>query len=490
MINTSEAYKTAINASTREFRIRCFIYMNGEDAEPVELVGANADPLDLEQAGKIVSCNLLEEVFSDTDIPTGAVTSNEFSLTLGNTDHRYTPTNTSSPYHNKLVPNLKIVPFIDLKIANNGNDSDYEPIPLGTFWSQDWDTTSNDCEVTTTCHDRLYDIGQLDCPLLRVQQNVSVHDAFVIIFTTLGLSQDDYEIDESLNYILSYLWLPKGKVKDALVQLAIGSNCIVYVNRYNKIVVKNIFKNVSRSGFLDSTSQITFASIPTSYLKIYNIVNVKQKIPNISKTTQIVSLSNIVLNPGLNTFSKIAFSNGPIAIFGHLSIINGNNFIQLTDLTYDAWSTSFTINNTGTVPFTVNIECYGQYVELTDLEAITAQTDAKFNSTKQLDINNDFIQDKTQAINYSKRMLTYVEDPGAYVHIEYRGNPAIELWDTLLLTDPEDKIDGLDVAPIRIELDFDGSLSAKMLALKVSSKIIKDWVYLCPGLFAYCARSI
>jgi hypothetical protein len=480
MIDTSDAYKTAINAGTRTFRIRCDIYMDGTSADPTELEGTE----------EIVSCNLLEEAFSDTDTPTGAVTSNEFSLTLNNTDHRYAPTNTSSPYHDKLVPNLRVVPYLDLKVANNGDDSDYESVPLGTFWSQDWDATSSDCEVTTTCHDRLYDIGQLDCPLLRVQQNVSAHDAFVILFTALGLSPSDFEVDDSLSYTLLYMWLPKGIVKDALTDLAIGANCIVYVNRYNKIVVKNIFKNVARSGFLDSTSQITFASIPTAYLKIYNIVSVKQKIPNIGDTSSVLSLSNITLNPGLTSYSKIAFSGGPVAIFNQLSIIGGNNFLTLTDLTYDAWTVSFTIMNAGTVPFVVNINGYGQIVELTDLEAVASQSDAKFNSTKQLTIDNDFIQDRTQAINYSKRMLTYVEDPGAYVNVEYRGNPTIEIWDTILLTDPEDKIDSIDVAPIRIELDFDGSLSAKMLALKVSSKIVKDWAYICPGLFAYCARSI
>jgi hypothetical protein len=480
MIDTSDAYKSAINAGTRTFRVRCDIYMDGISANPTELKGTE----------EIVSCSLLEEAFSDTDIPTGAVTSNEFSLTLNNIDHRYTPTNTSSPYHNKLVPNLKVVPYLDLKVANNGNDSDYESIPLGTFWSQDWDATSSDCEVTTTCHDRLYDIGQLDCPRLRMQQNISVHDAFVILFTALGLSTSDFEVDESLSYTLLYMWLPNGIVKDALTDLAVGANCIVYVNRYNKIIVKNIFKNVTRSGYLDSTSQVTFASMPTSYLKIYNIVKVNQKIPSINASSSILSLPNITLNPGLTTYTKLAFSSGPVAIFNQLSIVGGNNFLSLTDLSYDAWTISFSIMNSGTVPFTVNINGYGQILTFTNSEAISAQSDAKFNSTKQLTIDNDFIQDYTQAINYSKRMLTYVEDPGAYVNVEYRGNPAIEIWDTILLTDPEDKIDGLDIAPIRIELDFDGSLTAKMLALKVSSKIIKDWVYLCPGLFAYCARNI
>lgn len=475
MRTVSDEFKIKINADTRRFDVKCEIYFDGDDHPPTIFQG-NED---------IASFSLLEEACAESLSPLGALSSNEFTLALNNREHRFTSTNTSSPFYGKLVPNIKIVAYLGLEITEDV----FEYVKLGTFKSQDWDTTSSDVEVSTICHDKLYDIGQLDCPSIPVIQNTTLKDMFIYLFRSLGLNESDYEIDSTLSYTLHYGWLPNGKVKEALQQLAEGGSCLVFVNRDDKIRVKNTFSGYTRVGYLDDASQVIKASIPQKYLKIYNQVGVIQKTPFIRETEQILNLTHITIEPGIRTLAKVEFSTGPIAIMSQIQCSNGV-FTKIKSFTHTAWNTTIVLENTGPSAEVINIIAYGQKVEFVDNEATVLIAADSFVGERKLTINNMYIQDETVAKDYAARILQFVSDPGAYVEIDYRGNPAIELWDVLLLDDASDKITGFEVVPLRNSIDFDGGLNAKMTALRQTTKSLNDWCYISPGLYIYSPRKI
>ncbi len=475
MRTVSDDFKTKINGDTRRFNVKCDIYFDGDDHPPTIFQGDE----------DIAAFTLLEEACAESLSPLGALSSNEFTLTLNNREHRFTPTNTESPYYGKLIPNIKVIAYLGLEII----EDTYEYINLGTFRSQDWDTTSSDVEVSTVCHDRLYDLGQLDCPSIPIVQNTTLRDMFIYLFRSLGLNATEYEVDSTLSYPLKYGWFLNGKVKDTLQKMAEGGSCLVYVDRDNKIKVRNTFSGYNRVGYLDDQTQVIRSSIPQKYLKIYNQVSVIQKTPFVRDVEQILKLDKIVIEPGIRTLSKMEFSTGPIAIISQMQCSNGV-FTKIKSFTHTAWNTTITIENTGPTAETIDIIAYGQKIEFVDTEATVQIAADSFIGERKLTINNMYIQDEIVAKDYAARILQFVSDPGAYVEIDYRGNPAIELWDVLLLNDTADKIAGFEIVPLRNSLDFDGSLTAKMTALRQTTKSLNDWCYVCPGLYIYLPRRI
>lgn len=475
MQNVSDLFKTKINGDTRYFSVKCDIYFDGDNQPPITFEGTD----------DIVSISLLEEACAESDSPLGALSSNELTITLNNKGHRFTSTNTISPYYSKLIPNVKVKAYLGLEIEPDV----FEYVNLGTYKSQDWDTTSSDVEVSTVCHDRLYDLGLLDCPSIPVIQNTTIYNMFVYLFRSLGLSETEYEIDTSLNYPLQYSWFVKGKVKENLQKLAEGGSCLVYVLRNNdKIRVRNIFSGYTRVGYLDDSTQINRASIPQRYTKTYNKVGVTKKTPFVRNTEQILQLDNILVEPGISTLSKAEFSTGPIAIMNQIQCSNGI-FTKVKSFTHTAWNTTITFENSGPIAETVSVIGYGQKIECVDTEA-SVQSATTFTGERQLTIDNMFIQDTNTARDYAARILQFVSDPGAYVEIDYRGNPAIELWDVLFIDDTSDKVSGFEVVPLRNTLNFDGSLSAQMTCLRQTTKALNDWVYVGMGLYIYVPRMI
>ena len=475
MQTVSDTFKTKINADTRMFHVKCEIYFDGDDHPPTLFEGDQ----------DIAAFTLLEEAYAESISPLGALSSNEFTLALNNREHRFTTTNTASPFYGKLIPNIKVIAYLGLEVS----EDTFEYVNLGTFRSQDWDTTSSDIEVSTVCHDRLYDLGQLDCPPIPVIQNTTLKDMFIYLFRSLGLSNTEYEVDNTLSYSLKYGWFPNGKVKDALQQMAEGGSCLIYVSRDNKIKVRNTFSGYTRVGYIDDQTQVISASIPQKYLKIYNQVGVTQKTPFIRDVEQILKLDKIVIEPGTRTLSKIEFSTGPIAIMSQVQCSNGV-FTKVKSFTHTAWNTTIVIENTGPTAETIDIIAYGQKIEFVDTEATVQIAVDTFVGERKLTINNMYIQSDSVVKDYAARILQFVSDPGAYVEVSYRGNPAIELWDVLLLDDTADKITGFEIVPLRNSLDFDGSLTAKMTALRQTTKSLNDWCYVCPGLYIYSPRKI
>jgi hypothetical protein len=111
----------------------------------------------------IKELDLLEEAFPESDVPLGRISANNFSVTLYNQDGRYNPSNSYSYLHGLMRPKLRLRPYVGVEVA----EDEYECVPLGIFWTEDWSVPSKQSLfVTLNCFDRLHKTVDIAYPQL------------------------------------------------------------------------------------------------------------------------------------------------------------------------------------------------------------------------------------------------------------------------------------------------------------------------------------
>jgi hypothetical protein len=88
---------------------------------------------------------------SPNRLPYGQIATNKLELKLYNKNRIFDPQNTNSPLYGKVKPNCKIQCYLGAELP----DLTTEWVPLGTFWSGDWNVPEDEPWVATTAKDRL-----------------------------------------------------------------------------------------------------------------------------------------------------------------------------------------------------------------------------------------------------------------------------------------------------------------------------------------------
>jgi hypothetical protein len=78
------------------------------------------------------------------------------------------------------------------------------------------------------------------------------------------------------------------------------------------------------------------------------------------------------------------------------------------------------------------------------------------------------IQSQEDATSIANYVLQLVIDPSAYIQINGRGNPNINLTDTMNITYTSGKITNLNIVPTRIAHSFNSGLSVQIEGIKKS----------------------
>ncbi len=535
MIAVSDAYKAAIMAPNRNIIPKVLVYFDGDDATPVEFDRAGCTQL-----------HLLDEVGADTSNPLGLVSANELTAGLNNQGRPLTPTNVDSPYYGLLTPNILVKAYMGVQVVmttwaaytgaaldsliaptmqsgcyykNTAADATtgrlepvwpttvgetvgdgsavwqcmgplFEEIPLGVFRTTDWSTPSATLEATVVCEDLLYQLGQLNVPMLHVLQNTTIGGLFALLFTALGLTEDQYEIDAGLDQPVTIGWIPDDSystvanttttsettnsvtgattttpVLDALQALAVAGCCWVTCNRYGKIKVQSIFTPDTPVTTWDQGSMIDGADNPQKYLNIYSQVVVNYNMPYIQDSETVLELQNQVIPSGTTTLANLCFTDGPVINVDSVTL-SGAVTSRITGIAWGAWTLTLTVENSGATE-TVDVVAIGEAVGL--ITATATATDAPtvaLIGVKTLTVSCPLIQDQATATEYAATLLSFCKDPTVQFSVDTKGDPAVEVGDVIQLQDTIDKIGTVDVVPIRVQLDYDGGLTGHIDARK------------------------
>lgn len=475
MLNASAALKAAINAPCRYVKVKVDIYFDGLDADPVTLDNDN-----------VVDLELLEENATESDTPLGAVSSNELTLTLLNTNSRFTISNTSSPYYGKVLPQVCVKPYLEVEIS----EGIFEEITLGVYRTGNWSAPMESLEAAVTCHDRLYDIGNLDVPLLSVVFNTTIYDMFEILLQSVGLTSEDYIIDDYLKRMkIPCGWFIKDKVKAALQALCLCACCTVSCNRANKIVVHSNFSVSASCATMDDEVQIFTANCPQDYSRVYSEVKLKYTYPVIETSKELISLSQVIVPKGGITLSNIMLNSGPAATITTIALKGAKN-TKLVDYTLGAWGITLILSNSQDEE-TIDIQVNGCTVASNEAEYYCNNPKLyKQIGSKLLTLETYLKQDLNFAEEYGNLILQLVSDPTAQISLTVRSNPLLELIDCFTVDDPTDKLNSVDVLPTRFKLSFEGGLSGEVEAVRRTARVIQDWVFISPGFCIQAERNM
>jgi len=447
-------YKTAINALERMTIPLVKIYFDGEDADPTIFTH-----------NEIARMSLLEEAQAEATTPFGAVSANELVLVLKNINKTFVPTNTDSPYYGKLRPNILVEPYLGIKVVGI-----FKYVALGKFWTSDWQAPTASVEASVACYDTIYKRGQLDMPQVPTLEGTNMNTMFHTLLIALGFTEDDFDIDSFLSHPVTIGWYAQGNVRNAWHELAIRGNCIVTTDREGKVLIHSN-SNIEDSSFsLTDNDQVFNTNMPQSYLKTFSRVVIKYKVPRLKELQSVVALEDYTVPKDGITLQNLEFTSGPVGFIEQVSVIGASD-VTVGDITVGTWGMTIELANGSSSSQVVDIDVQGHPIETADAEYI-AKDDALYAliGDVTLTINNDLIQTYTAAKEYGDAMLQLVTDPAAYIEANIRGDPAIRLIHTVTIDDPSDKIEDLEILPIRLKLEHAGGLSGRLIGIKRSAR--------------------
>jgi len=469
----SQDYRDAIQADVRQFVPRVEIFFDGEGEPPLVLNG-----------DEVIAISMLEEAKSDEQVAAGFVTSNEMRLVMENSDRRFSPVNKASPYYDKIRPAVKIKPYLGIVLP----DDSVEELPLGVFWTDDWQAPAGSLEATAVCYDRLYDLMAQDVPMLPVMPNTTIGEMFARLFRALGLEDEEFMIGPRLDIPVRLGWFPRGKVGQALNLLSVAGSCSVVANRVGVIEVRSTFGLGLPTVSWTDNDMVISTHNPQKYREVFSCVSIEYAIPYVDESDEVLRINRFELPNGVTRFDNVAFRQSPVANVESVEII-GTTEAYINDFEYGATSMNLEIVNPDEA-HEVEIRVTGRPVgvnesvlSLEDPEAV-----AEFGK-KTLEIENFLIQSRRLARTYARAFVEYVKNPRTTFDIESRGDPSIGVNDYVQIVNPSDKIDtAVVVRPMRINLDFDGALRARIDArLPV---VPSYWTMISPGLYAYTQARI
>jgi len=405
--------------------------------------------------------SLLEEAGSNADSPIGSVTSNELSISLRNDHKWFTPSNSKSPFKHLLRPGVQLKLFMGVKVASET----FEFVPLGTFKSSDWNPPDEALSVSITAHDRIYTLSQEPPAKIPIVKNVTIAYLFALLFRAYGLKPNEYVIDGSLTQPVAIGWIPKGDFLESAQKLAEAGNCSVVVNRQNQIVVQNNLQDAESIGRMDQDDAVINLKNPISFLNTYNSIRVSFKIPSTMKGSDVLTMDDLVLPPGITVLKDVELS-GPVERVEFVKLSHPNA-VEVVEIKSGAFYADITLNNKTYETLTVKLSVQGTKIDFvsTEFEA-KDQIDINKTTLRALTIDNELIQSGEVAKLYGLSLLSLVKDPSANYAAVLRGDVSYELFDVLTLSNSAEFIYEAVISPTQFTINYDGGLEVSMVARK------------------------
>jgi len=409
--------------------------------------------------GDVVEVRMIEErEVSQGSLPVGNISANEISIRLANEGGKFDVTNDQSPLWRLLKPNRRIRVWLG---------SEDEWVPLGTFWSLDWDSPDDALEAIVTARDRLELLRKITYQSSAIQQNVSLYTLAEQVLVDAGLKSGEYAIDPALqSIIIPWAWLSPTSHREALRIIAEAGLAVVYADRDGVIRVESI-SSVPPTPVAEITADDYFPplSAPSRQDQVANEVVVTTQPLRPADAPQEVyrSMTPINVPAGQTVVVTVQYMQTPV-INAAASLISPPTGVSITEVTYYAWGAEVSIRNTSSAPADVTLVVTGKPLSVQGGEQVIArdQTSIIENGVLRYEYPaNPLVQTLVQAQAIATALLTGAKDPRRDIEVEWRGNPAVELGDKV-------KVVGQDVHVIRQEITWAGAMTARLTGRRVT----------------------
>lgn len=439
------------------------------------------------EGDEIISINLLEEkeVSTSTGLPIGNISSNEITVKLANTNKKFDPNNSESPLYQLLKPNRRIRAWVG---------TEAELLPLGRFWSGDWEIPEHEMYVSVTGNDKLHLLSQSIYSTSVLKQDVTLYELAVDVFTDAGMSVEEYSIsDELLNYVVPFAYFNPVPHREALRQIAVACAGQVYCDRYGVIRVGTLsdgepliypeltvddllylwqedldnnidFELIDGDLYLTATQMLTKDNYykknsPVKWSQIANVIEMDVETKKLDISQEIFNAGMDPVQPGVPTEVQITYDKAPATDLS-ISVYP----ISLLDAKLYSWGAVVTVVQTGSTPSAFQIKVTGKPLIDAGKQKIVRQDQASILDHGKVSYvvpENPFFQSLAFGEQLCDKLLDYYKNPQKDVDVDWRGDPSWELGDTVIVADD------YATQPYTIisqEIDFDGALRSRLKA--------------------------
>ena len=334
-------------------------------------------------------------------------------------------------------------------------------IPLGTFWSLDWDSPDDTLEATVTARDRMELLRKGTYQISQVQQNKTLYQLAEDILQDAGLNSSEYIIDTDLqSIVVPYAWFNPVSHREALRRIAEAGLAAAFQNRDGKIQIES-WLITGDEPVLEITEDDYFPPLraPSRQDQVANEIIVDTQPLRPAATPEEVYRSNEPITiPASSTKTVTAFYNSQPVIEAVASLDSPPAGVAITEATYYGWGASIKIQNTSATDKQVTLVIQGKPLTVQNKERAIARDETSITENGVLRYEfpaNPLVQTLSQAQAIADTLLASVKEPRRDIEVEWRGNPALLLGDRVT-------VKGKDYHVIRQELDWRGYLSARL----------------------------
>jgi len=340
-----------------------------------------------------------------------------------------------------------------------------EWVPLGTFWSLDWDSPDDSLEATVTARDRMELLRKGTYQTAQVLQNKNLYELAEIVLQDAGLNSSEYVIDTALqSIVVPYAWFNPVSHREALRRIAEAGLAAAFQNRDGKIQIESFL--ISGDGpVLEITEDDYFPPLraPSRQDQVANEIIVDTQPLRPAAVAEEVYRSNEPITiPASSTKAITAFYNRPPVIEAVASLDSPPAGVSITEATYYGWGASIKIRNTNDTDQQVTLVIQGKPLTVQNKERAIARDETSITENGVLRYEfpaNPLVQTLAQAQAIADALLASVKDPRRDIEVEWRGNPALLLGDRVT-------VKGNDYHVIRQEIDWQGYLQARLTGRK------------------------
>lgn len=340
-------------------------------------------------------------------------------------------------------------------------------VPLGTFWSLDWDSPDDTLEVQVRARDRMELLRNSTYQPGAVVQSESLYALAEHVLQDAGLEAEAYQIDTDLqSIIIPWAWLPPTYHREALRIIAEAGLAVVYADRDGVVRVESLTGG-SGETVLEITKDDYYPPLnaPSRQDQVANEIVVTTQPLRPATTAEEVYRSNTPITiPAGQTVTVTARYNQPPVIDAMASLDSPPAGVSITGATYYAWGAEVRIRNTGASSADVILVITGKSLTVRGGEQVIRRDEASITENGVLRYEfpaNPLVQTLAQAQAIAETILASAKDPRRDIEVEWRGNPALELGDRV-------KVVGQDVSVIRQNVTWAGYLSSRLTGRKVT----------------------
>lgn len=345
-------------------------------------------------------------------------------------------------------------------------------LPLGTFWSGDWNAPEEEIWTHTTGRDRLELLRKSTYSVSEVAQNTTLYDLAVAVLQDAGLTAEEYWVDTELqDYDVPYAWFEPISHREALRRIAEACLGQVYADRNGVIRVEGpSFLAGQASSVLTAGRDDFFRKDhPVKWSEIANYIEVETQPLRPAAAAEEVYRSNDAVSIDASEVKTLTvFFNEPPVIESVASLEDQGIDTSITDATYYAWGATIEVTNSGGGADTFTLVITGKLLTVLNKERAVAQDVDSITDNGKLRYkfpDNPLVQTLAVAQDIADRLLAAYKNPRRDIELEWRGNPALILADRITAPDYKD-VSQADYHVISQTLEFDGGLRSTVKGRK------------------------